>query len=301
MSQTKTWYYTINNHGEENLVSLRKLVDENKATYHIFQQEIGEEEGTPHIQGFIILPRKTRLNGVKKLVGDRAHLTVFKGPPQRGRNYCSKEETRMEGTSTEEFGEIPETQGNRNDLDSFKEAVRNGTRKLQALEEHSEIMAKYPRFAREYMDLHRPRAEIPDHDLRPWQARLKEELSHPPNDREIIFVNDPTGNQGKTWFARKYCQDNPETAQFLEPGKKADMAYAINEETTHCFVNVTRQKVESLQYSFLEALKDGLVFSPKYESGMKYLQPMHVIVMMNCEPDLTLLSSDRYKIYELNE
>ncbi len=86
----------------------------------------------------------------------------------------------------------------------------------------------------------------------------------------------------------------------MEPGKKADMAYALSTDVRILFVNVTRQQVEHIQYSFLESVKDGLVFSPKYESGMKYLKPMHVVVLMNQLPDMTLLSDDRYVIVDLD-
>jgi hypothetical protein len=62
---------------------------------------------------------------------------------------------------------------------------------------------------------------------------------------------------------------------------------------------VTRQQQEHFQYSFFEALKDGMVFSPKYESRMRYFKPVHIVVMMNREPDSTLLSIDRYKLVVL--
>jgi len=301
MSQARNWCFTLNNPNEADFFLLRRLFDhedpKSRPRYGVFQQEIGKE-GTPHIQGYLSFPSLKRLNQLKKLVSDRAHFEVAKGTPQQNRDYCSKSETAVPGT-LEEFGSLPAPKGSRSDLDDFKEAVRNGLKRSVALEEHSEVMAKYPRFAREYMDLHKSLVPVPDHDLRPWQTHLEELLTAPPNDREIIFVVDKKGNQGKTWFAKRFCQRTP-TAQYMEPGKKADMAYLISEETTHLFVNVTRQQVEHLQYSFLEAVKDGLVFSPKYESGMKYLKPMHVIVLMNQEPDLALLSEDRYNIINLN-
>lgn len=294
----KNYCFTWNNYNEDNLRILRSLYDNEDAPirYLIFQQEAGEK-GTPHLQGYVAFSKKLTLSKVKK-VGFECHLSVAKGSPAQNKVYCSKVDSRLPDTETEEFGEIPPQSGSRSDLDAFKEAARGGAKRSCILEEHSEIVAKYPRFVKEYMQLHRQVNPVPNHDLRFWQSLLKERLEKPPGDREIIFVYDPKGNAGKTWFAKHWCSTH-EFAQFMEPGKKADMAFNISEETTCLFVNVTRQQVDHLQYSFLEACKDGLVFSPKYESGMKYLKPMHVVCMMNQEPNYELLSSDRYDVINL--
>ncbi len=100
----------------------------------------------------------------------------------------------------------------------------------------------------------------------------------------ILFINSTDvsiyGNKGKTWFCKWYIMTHGE-AQYLEPGKKADMAHALQEDQRILFVNVTRQQVDHLQYSFYESVKDGLVFSSKYESNLKRLPKMHVVIMMN--------------------
>jgi len=54
--------------------------------------------------------------------------------------------------------------------------------------------------------------------------------------------------------------------------------------------------MEYLQYSFLESVKDGMIFSPKYDSTTKFMeQKCHVVVMCNELPDISKLSRDRYK------
>jgi len=224
---------------------------------------------------------------------------VAKGTPLQNRTYCSKSATAKADT-LEEYGEIPASkQGKRTDIHDLVTAVKDGNYDLKRLrEEHPEVCARYPRFVREIISDHAPLPEVEDHPLRPWQTSLQEMLNENPNDRDIIFVVDHQGNQGKTWFAKKYCRDHDD-AQYMEPGKKADMAYTLETTKRVLFVNVTRQQVDHLQYSFLESVKDGLVFSPKYESGMKYLPKMHIVILMNQEPDMTLLSADRYKIVNL--
>lgn len=123
----------------------------------------------------------------------------------------------------------------------------------------------------------------------------------PADDRKVVFVVDKNGNQGKTWFAKQYVKEH-EDSQYMEPGKKADMAYALRENIRVLFLNVSRS-VESDKsdylYSFIESVKDGMVFSPKYESRTKFLGKVHVVVMTNQEPNMILLTQDRYVIIEL--
>lgn len=164
-------------------------------------------------------------------------------------------------------------------------------------EKHSGVLARYPRYCQEYIDDH-TKTEVTDHPLHAWQQLLSDKLTRQTNDREVIFVVDEAGNQGKTWFAKWYCAKH-ETAQYMEMSKKADMAYSLRRNVTHLFVNCTRQQVDYLNYSFLEAVKDGMVFSGKYESCTKIIGPCHVIVMMNQHPDMEALSKDRYKIIEI--
>lgn len=84
------------------------------------------------------------------------------------------------------------------------------------------------------------------------------------------------------------------------PGKKADMAYTIIETKRVFFFDCPRSKQgEFIQYDFLEEVKNGYFFSPKYESRFKRLLTPHIVVMMNEHPDKTKLSADRFTIIEL--
>lgn len=121
-------------------------------------------------------------------------------------------------------------------------------------------------------------------------------MKHAPNKREIIFVVDVTGNIGKSWFAHYYC-DIHSDSQIIIPGKKADMAYTIETGKRVFFLDCPRSKQgDYIQYDFLEELKNGYVFSGKYESRLKKFRTPHVVVMMNELPDMMKLSEDRYTI-----
>ena len=78
------------------------------------------------------------------------------------------------------------------------------------------------------------------------------------------------------------------------------MAYTLIPEPLVVFFDCPRSKQgEFIQYDFLEEVKNGFVFSSKYESRNKAFDSPHVVVFMDEQPDMTKLSEDRYNILEL--
>jgi len=295
MSRAKNWCFTLNNYTDADCERLLGLEAEESVSYCIFGKEVGES-GTPHLQGFVSFKARKTLASVVALLG-QAHFTVARSVAH-SILYCKKDG---------DFYEVGEaeasSQGKRSDLEQFKEEVASGVLTLKHLREnHSEIWAKYPRFCIEYVQDHQPEPELPVHILKDWQSTLFEELREPADDRKIVFLVDIQGNSGKTWFAHHFVKSNVRPAQVLLPGKKADMAYALDSATQVLFIDAPRSKQgEYLQYDFLEEVKNGYVFSSKYESRLKRLGKCHVIVSMNEEPDLTKLSFDRYDIRRLTD
>lgn len=92
-----------------------------------------------------------------------------------------------------------------------------------------------------------------------------------------------------------------ENSQIIVPGKKADMAYVVMESSRVFFFDCPRSKQgDFIQYDFLEEVKNGYIFSPKYESRIKKLATPHIVVLMNEYPDMSKLSEDRYSVTVLN-
>jgi hypothetical protein len=294
---SKHWCFTLNNYTNEDIERINGLVDtNNKVAYVIYGKEIGES-GTPHLQGVISFNQKIRLVPAKAVIGSNPHVECARNL-KASVLYCKKEGEWVEFGSLSGRG-----QGNRNDLEEFKKAIKGGMLSLSEIREHhSEVYAKYHRFCLEYIHDHYPEIETPQHDLRPWQVALKNMLDEPADRRRIIFVVDEVGNCGKSWFAHYYSKLIGESVQVLLPGKKADMAYALKPGLKVVFLDAPRSKQgEFIQYDFLEDLKNGYVFSPKYESRIKTYEPMHVVVNMNEAPDRTKLSADRFKVINLRQ
>lgn len=303
--QGRFWTLTYNNYDDETIESWRKVVDEGKASYLCFQQEKAPTTGTPHLQGYAVFEKKKRLAAVRKVLGKGVFGILSNGSPSSNREYCRKEESSIAGTF-EEYGKLPPPpeKGKRADLEAFRAAVKEGIVKSrkQARELFPDVSAKYPRFVYDYIDDQKTIKVKDFEELRDWQKELQKTLEEEPDNRKIIFVVDQDGGAGKTTFAKWYCRKH-EDAQYLEASTKADMAYALQDDLRVLFVNVTRSVDKSAHdylYSFLEAVKDGMVFSRKYESRVKYFGDVHVVVLMNSEPNRELLTCDRYHVLELS-
>lgn len=286
MSMSRRWCFTLNNFVPDNEDTLKAIPH----VYLVYGKETGES-GTPHLQGFIIFKSNKRLAGLTKII--QAHWSIARTDSVSCSNYCKKD------GEFHESGELPSNGGKRSDLESFKDAIKEGTfDRAMLLEEHSDVIAKYPRFVSEYTRLHLPSPTIECHPFCDWQARLNSILKLAPDDRSVVFVVDPVGNQGKSWFAKYFCSLHP-SAVYMRPGKHADMAFALPDQLRVLFLDCTRKQVEYMPYTFMEELKDGLVMCSKYESCIKKYAAVHVVCLMNQMPDTTALSADRYNIIEI--
>lgn len=284
--RAKNWCFTMNNYTPEDVDRLSMPLE--GVEYLIFGKEVGGS-GTPHLQGTVCFQSRKRLQQVISIIG-QAHCTVTRFLFQ-SIEYCRKD-----GDFTE-VGATPCGKGERSDLEEFKLSVKEGVTSLSELRElHSSVCASYPRFVKEYLEDNKPKITVDCFPLRDWQQTLHASLILPPDKREIKFIVDLRGNQGKSWFAR-YYQDLHDGTQIIVPGKKADMAYLVNADCKVFFLDCPRSKQgDFIQYDFLEELKNGYIFSPKYESAIKKLNTPHVVVLMNEYPCMDKLSADRYNI-----
>lgn len=112
MSRSRAWCFTINNWCEDELAALGEC----GAEYLIVGKECGEQNETPHLQGYVRWANARHFDRVKKLLGERAHIEEAKGSPQQNIEYCSKEEVALE------IGERPK-QGRRSDIHAVREIL----------------------------------------------------------------------------------------------------------------------------------------------------------------------------------
>ncbi len=89
--------FTLNNYSDEEVQATRAYAEHCK--YLVFGYEKGEN-GTPHLQGYAQLKKRTAFTVIKKAF-PRAHLEKAYGTPTQATTYCKKD------GNFEEFGDHP--------------------------------------------------------------------------------------------------------------------------------------------------------------------------------------------------
>lgn len=96
------WCFTLNNYTEDEYQSIFESLSQH-TKYFIIGKEVSST-GTPHLQGFISLPRRHYLKHVRDICSPRAHLEPARGTAKQNRTYCSKTGNFAEGGTIPEEG-----------------------------------------------------------------------------------------------------------------------------------------------------------------------------------------------------
>lgn len=137
--------------------------------------------------------------------------------------------------------------------------------------------------------------------LYPWQQEIMNIINGPVDDRKIYWYWEPTGNVGKTAFAHHVCV-NDRTAIYIDDGKSADIKHLITSmpvKPRTVIIDIPRDMEGCVSFSAVEAIKNGIFFSGKFESSMCIFDTPHIIIFANCEPDTSRLSKDRWVIKKI--
>lgn len=292
--RSRGWIYTLNNPLEHEYDTFRP------GEYGQHQLEEGEK-GTPHLQGFCYFSQPKTFATMKK-IHPRAHWMVMNGTIDENLVYTSKETGRIKPPVS--WGEKPR-QGKRSDLHDAADILRSTGgpvhKKLRAVAEANP--AAFIKYHRGFAALAAITAEVEPEGKpavwREWQQWLLEYLQRPADDRHILWVYDPSGGKGKSTLVRYLTTNHPDDYASLK-GKVADMAYAYNSEGV-VFFDVPRTQLEHMDhlYAFAEELKNGSVFSTKYESRRKVFKSPHVVFFANAMPSVGKWSNDRVILVNL--
>lgn len=160
--QSKYWCFTLNNYTDGEYTSIIALSSEPKCTYLVFGKESGESN-TPHLQGYIELSRKTRIGGVKTLLGSpRVHVEARRGTPKEAADYCKKEGDYFEyGTISNDRGE-GHLRGRQ--LDAIKGLIDNGGSLNDVAEQNFAVYLQWRHGLKDYIQ-----SKIPK---RSWKSQV---------------------------------------------------------------------------------------------------------------------------------
>lgn len=148
-----------------------------------------------------------------------------------------------------------------------------------------------------------------------WQKLFLEEiLSGKPDGRVVDWLIDPVGNTGKSSFARAYVSREPTDAILMKIDNLDRMELALiqkisNYRDRYCkdpriiffdFPRATDFKKVVAATALMEDAKSGHLetcFGGKHREIQ--ISNVHVVVMSNTAPDLSILSEDRWRLWQL--
>jgi len=87
--QSHNWVFTWNNYTEEDIKKLSTWVESGAAGGVAYAKEVGAS-GTPHLQGYVHMKKKSSLKTMKALSG-KCHWEKMKGKLADSERYCSKQ------------------------------------------------------------------------------------------------------------------------------------------------------------------------------------------------------------------
>lgn len=160
----RSWVFTLNNWTEEEYEKILEL----DFTRVCIGKEVGAQ-GTPHLQGVIVLRSPSRRAGLKAKIGQRVHLEPMFGTYQQASDYCKKGGDYYEKDTRESTGQK---------LQDYVRRCRTGATSMELMEEFPALWARYPNL-RERVLLN--------------TARVRERDEAP----TVIWIYGPTGT-GKT-------------------------------------------------------------------------------------------------------
>lgn len=286
-------------------------IDENFPLRHALKYVVYQLERCPatqrlHWQGYIKFSKCVSMQYIKEhfpiLAG--AHLEKRNGTDAEARDYCTKERTRELGPW--ENGSWQGQQGKRSDLDSYASRIRelaqegldwHDSRKRLA-DEFPAVHLKFSKHGAAVYEDVKPDptpVELPQ-PLQRWEQEVLDIVSRPRDRRAINWVFGETGGEGKSRMALHLITGH---RAIMLSGRDQDMALAYAEQPAPVVVfDLPRTAVEHMDhlYSFAEKLKNGVLFSSKYNSRQVIFNPPHVFFFANFEPDSTKWSADRLNL-----
>lgn len=132
-----------------------------------------------------------------------------------------------------------------------------------------------------------------------WQLKVMDIIKEKPDKRTIHWFWEPNGNVGKTSLCKHLVINHN---ALMLTGKSTDMYHMISKfpnKRKLFIIDVPRSTQDYINYGAIEQMKNGLIFSGKYEGSQLVFNCPHVIVFANEPPNLSMMSADRWNIVHI--
>lgn len=261
VSRCRGFVVVINNWTEEEYNLILEYAQKHCEKY-VVAKEHAPSTGTPHLQCWLYHKHPQRFDRMKELF-PRAKLIRSKGNANQQLVYCSKEDPNP---------------------------VHKGCEKPLSMQE--QIKKKI--FERDYTNV----------IWKPWQKKVLDHLDEE-DSRKILWIYDKEGNNGKS-FLRKYISLTKDVLLF--DGKKDNILNQLKQkcidedkDVKYVVADIPRcYDLRLFQYGLLEQLKDGQVYSGKYEGGEIWIDRPNIVILSNSYPDTSTMTNDRWEIVDLS-
>lgn len=145
-NRAKAWVFTSNNPSREDEELLKLLADDPGTAYLVFGREVGAENQTPHLQGYVEFSSKKSFSGVRGCLPPGSHVERRRGSAADASNYCKKDGDFWEkGTISR--------QGRRSDLEVIRQEIKEGADELTIADNHFSQWCQYRRSFMAYRNL----------------------------------------------------------------------------------------------------------------------------------------------------
>lgn len=249
----------------EHAWTFQQVVDECNKWFkkYTFQKEKGEE-GFLHWQIRGSLIKKRRVHELFTVCFNKGHISPTSNTVHKKNsfNYVMKADTRVDGPWTEESEECTEPPVMTTQL-----------------------------------------AEFLQHEKYPWQKQI-EEMCKVPDFRKINVIMDKDGNSGKSIMVEylEYHRLGFEVPPFRQMEDIMQCCMCVKAQKCY-FIDMPRgMKKDRLGdfYSGLESLKNGVAYDKRYSFKKRRFNRPNIFVFTNTEPVLSLLSADRWKVWDMS-
>jgi fructose-specific phosphotransferase system component IIB len=185
-------------------------------------------------------------------------------------------------------------------------------RKLKVIMENNanineNALSKEKKEALEIFNLYGKSSQLLKTNWRGWQQGLRSYLNKP-TEREIIWVIGTKGNEGKSFFQERVCEEfgHDKVCNMEISDSPKNIFYILKKcsSTANIFLfNLPRATIlERDNYKILENIKDGFAIAGKYQScKVRFRKPNIVIVFSNYGPETVALSEDRWNILKISK